>query len=220
MRSWLHHAGRFKKPSCVTDVAGVNETERSGPPTDVVVDNEPPKLSGTPMLPNVAPVAAPLLDATPSLPLVSPVLSNDALPMLPTLPSPAAKTPSAELHLPPALIDEVVASGPEERRHPMAHLMPGVHKPSEAALRAAAARAVRKRKARRNKVIGGVAFVAVAAVAGPPAAKWTIDAINEAGKTKPDTPADSVPGTTLPEIEAMLTTPPTSLPAPSTTPAP
>jgi len=216
----------------------VNETELSGPPPDVSIDvsidvstdvstdhstdhsngGEPPRLGNAPMLPNVAPVAASLLDAVPSLPLVSPVLSNDSLPMLPTLPNRQAKTPSADLHLPSSLIAEVVASGPEERRHPMAHRMPEVHKPSQAALRAAQARAQRKRKGRRHKIIGGVALVVVAAVGGPPAAKWTIDAINEAGSTKPDNP-ESVPGTTVPALEAMLTTPPTSS-TDTATPAP
>jgi hypothetical protein len=190
----------------------VNETELNAPTDGVSTDGEAPRLGSSPMLPNMPPVASPVLDSAPPLPLTSPVLSGDA-PMLPVLPSPSLATPRADLQLPPALIDEVVATAPEERRHPMAHLMPEVPKPSEAALRAAKARAVRKRKAKRHKIIAAVVFIAVAAVAGPPGAKWLIDAINEAGSTKSDTPAtpsDSVPATTLSAVDAMLTTPPTT----------
>jgi hypothetical protein len=195
-----------------TDVGHVNETELSAPTEGASTEDEAPRLGSPPMLPNVPPVADPVLNSTPPLPLVSPVLSGDT-PMLPVLPSPSLATARAELELPPALIDEVVASAPEARRHPMAHLMPEVPKPSEAALRAAKARAVRKRKAKRHKIIAAVVLIAVAAVAGPPAGRWLIDAIDEAGSTKsdtPETPSDSVPATTVSAVDAMLTTPPTT----------
>jgi hypothetical protein len=220
----------FKERRPNTDVAVMNETELSLAPSGtpdleasaVSAPSLPappaePRL-GAPMLPNLPPVAPPLLDAAPALPLVSPVLSDDApmLPTLPTLPSPqqlpdpSVGTPRVDLHVPPTLIDEVVAEAPGERRHPMAHLMPEMTKPSEAALRAAELRAAKRRKSKRNKIVGGVVLLSVAGAGGPPLASWTIDAINESGSTKKDEPTTSVPVTTLSAVDAMLTTPPTS----------
>ena len=219
----------------------MNETELH-PPIGGSTDGDAPRLPGgpipaapslpsahtpaqrsTPMLPNLPPVAPPVLDAAPALPLVSPVLSDDAamlptLPSLPNFPNPSVGTPHSDLQLPSELIDDVVAEAPEERRHPMAHLMPEITKPSEAALRAAELRNARKRKARRTKIIVGVVFLILAAVAGPPLVRWTIDAINESGSTKPEQPAESVPGTTLSTLDAMLTTPPTTVAGSATAP--
>jgi hypothetical protein len=75
----------------------------------------------------------------------------------------------------------------------MAHLMPEKIKPSEASLRAAEARAAKKKKAKKVKIIVGVCALAVTAVVGPPLAKWTINAINEAGKTSEDEPVVETP---------------------------
>jgi hypothetical protein len=75
----------------------------------------------------------------------------------------------------------------------MAHLMPQKIKPSESSLRAAEARAAKKKKARKVKIIVGVCALAVTAVVGPPLAKWTINAINEAGKVQEDEPAEAPP---------------------------
>jgi hypothetical protein len=227
------HLGRppqtFKERRPSTDVPMMNETELSPAPsasTEAEAPVSAPSLPApnaephraAPMLPNLPPVAAPVLDAAPALPLVSPVLSDDApmLPTLPTLPSPqllpdpSVGTPHVDMHVPPALIDEVVAEAPGERRHPMAHRMPEMTKPSEAALRAAELRAARKRKSKRTKIIVGIVVLAVGGVGGPPLARWTIDAINESGSTKTDEPTTSVPVTTLSVVDAMLTTPPTS----------
>ena len=74
----------------------------------------------------------------------------------------------------------------------MAHLMPEKLQPSEASIRAAEIRAAKKAKARKIKIGVAIGAVVFTAVVGPPVARWTIDAINEAGSTKPDEPEPTV----------------------------
>jgi hypothetical protein len=69
--------------------------------------------------------------------------------------------------------------------------MPEKAKPSEASLRAAEARAAKRKKAKKVKIIVGVCALAVTVLVGPPLAKWTINAINEAGGVKKDEPAEA-----------------------------
>ena len=71
----------------------------------------------------------------------------------------------------------------------MAHLMPEKTGPSEASRRAAEARAVKKKKAKKVKIIVGVCALAFTVVVGPPLAKWTMNAINEAGNVHKDEPS-------------------------------
>jgi len=73
----------------------------------------------------------------------------------------------------------------------MAHLMPEKSKPSEASLRAAEARAVKKKKAKKIKIIVGGCALVVTAVLGPPLVKWTVNAVNEAGSVSKDEPAET-----------------------------
>jgi hypothetical protein len=70
----------------------------------------------------------------------------------------------------------------------MAHLMPEKAGPSEASRRAAEARAIKKKKAKKVKIIVSICALALTVVLGPPLAKWTIDAINDAGNMKKDEP--------------------------------
>jgi hypothetical protein len=129
------------------------------------------------MLPNVPPATAfTNVDSGPTLPVVSQVLTDGSTPALPTLPEPAPPTP--------ATFDSPADAAGSDPQHPMAHLMPQKMKPSESSLRAAEARAAKKKKARKVKIIVGVCALAITAVVGPPLAKWTINAINEAGKVQ------------------------------------
>ena len=156
----------------------VNETTNA-----FLLDGEAPRLgtSSAPMLPNVPPASSfANVDSGPTLPLVSQVLTDGSSPALPTLPVAAPPT-VATAELP----SEVVSTEP---RHPMAHLMPEKSKPSEASLRAAEARALKKKKAKKTKIIVSVCALVVTVLVGPPLVKWTINAVNEAGSTKKDEP--------------------------------
>jgi hypothetical protein len=74
--------------------------------------------------------------------------------------------------------------------HPMAHLMPQKSKPTQASIRAAEQRAIKKAKAKKIKVGVAAGALVVAAVAGPPLWSWLTNAINEAGGITTDEPAD------------------------------
>ncbi len=126
------------------------------------------------MLPNTAPAL--------------PGSNNHATPppLAPALPSVAPTLPSAAVQLtpPPLTPGSPESAETSEPVHPMAHLMPTNQSgPNEASRRAAEKRAIQKAKAKKTKigVIGGL--VVVSALAGPPLARWVIDAINEAGNT-------------------------------------
>ena len=177
--------GRFKIGAQRTDAVNVSETVVNETTNAFLLDGDAPRLGTTsaPILPNVPPASSfGSVDSGPTLPVVSQVLTDGSAPTLPTLPV-SAPTPPA-----PASSESAPEPLGTEPRHPMAHLMPEKIKPSEASLRAAEARAVKKKKAKKVKIIVGVCALAVTAVVGPPLAKWTIDAINEAGKVSTDEP--------------------------------
>ena len=178
--------GRFKIGAWGADAVTVSETVVNETTNELLLDGDAPRLgtSAAPMLPNVPPAATfTNVDSGPTVPVVSQVLTDGSAPTLPTLPAPA---PAAPAHAgEPAAEAE---SG--EPRHPMAHLMPEKIKPTEASLRAAEARAAKKKKAKKIKIIVSICVVVVTAVVGPPLAKWTINAVNEAGSTKQDEPVE------------------------------
>ena len=148
-----------------------------------LLDGEAPRLgtSSAPVLPNVPPASVfSNVDSGPTLPVVSQVLTDGSTPTLPTLPVAAPTVPA------PTSESGVEVSG--EARHPMAHLMPEKAGPSEASRRAAEARAIKKKKAKKIKIVVGVCALVVTVLLGPPLAKWTINAINEAGNMKKDEP--------------------------------
>jgi hypothetical protein len=179
--------GPFKIGAPRTDAVSVSETVVNETTNGLLIDGEAPRLgtSSAPMLPNVPPASAfNNVDSGPTLPVVSQVLTDGSAPTLPTLP---VASPAAPMTAEAAPVE--ADSG--EPRHPMAHLMPEKMKPSEASLRAAEARAVKKKKAKKVKIIVGVCALAVTVVVGPPLAKWTINAINEAGSTQEDEPAEA-----------------------------
>jgi hypothetical protein len=179
--------GSFKIGAQGTDAVSVSDTVANETTDALLLDGEAPRLgtSSAPMLPNVSPASAfGTVDSGPTLPVVSQVLTDGSAPTLPTLPVSAPIPPV------PATSDTPADSAGSDPRHPMAHLMPEKMKPSEASLRAAEARAVKKKKAKKVKIIVGACVLAVTAVVGPPLAKWTIDAINEAGKLQEDEPAE------------------------------
>ena len=185
--------GSFKIGTCGTDAVSVSKTVVNEDTNPLLLDGDAPRLStsSAPMLPNVAPASSfANVDSGPTLPVISQVLTDGVTPTLPTLPAPTLPSPAAQSIAEAAsavALEE--ADKVEPRQHPMAHLMPEKIKPSEASLRAAEARAVKKKKAKKVKIIVGVLALAVTVVVGPPLAKWTIDAINEAGKTSTDEPS-------------------------------
>jgi hypothetical protein len=176
----------FKKAAIVTDAGIMSDTVVEGDANNqFLLDGDLPRLGESqPMLPNLPPASAfTNVDGGPTVPVVSPVLTDGAAPALPTLPAPAAEA------LP---IADASAPAPTAPRHPMAHLMPEKLQPSESSIRAAEIRAAKKAKARKIKIGVAIGAVAFTAVVGPPVARWTIDAINEAGSTKPDEPEPTV----------------------------
>jgi hypothetical protein len=187
--------GLFKIGAPRTDAVSVSETVANETTNAFLLDDEAPRLGANsgPMLPNVPPASAfNHVDSGPTLPVVSQVLTDGSAPTLPTLP---ASSPTPGL---PATTESTAESDSDEPRHPMAHLMPAKNQPSPASLRAAEARAIKKKKAKKVKIIVGVCALAVTVVAGPPLAKWTIGAINEAGHLEKDEP---VPTPTAPPIQ-------------------
>ena len=153
------------------------------------LDGDMPRLgSSAPMIPDLPAATFTNIDSGPTLPVVSQVLTDNSSPTLPTLPSPTLPTPAIAA---PAIAvpDTGETAGPGEPRHPMAHLMPEKTRPSEASLRAAEVRAAKKAKAKKIKIGVAIGAIVVGVVIGPPLARWTIDAINEAGSTKTDEPA-------------------------------
>jgi hypothetical protein len=194
-----------------TAVSASNDTtptpDAPAVPDGFFLDGDAPRLG-------VAPIVAPApmggagtpTDSTesataPSLAVVSPVLTaptmrpsddrsepsttGDATD-LPTLPmAPAARPAVIEDH--PVTQTEPID---EQSEHPMAHLMPGRSKPTEASLRAAEIRAAQKAKSKKIKIGIAVGALVVSAIAGPPLLSWLTNAINEAGNTSTETPAD------------------------------
>jgi hypothetical protein len=191
--------GRFKIEAQRTDAVNVSDTVVNETTNAFLLDGDAPRLgtNWAPMLPNVPPASSfGSVDSGPTLPVVSQLLTDGSAPTLPTLPV-SAPTPTA-----PESTDPAADSLSTEQRHPMAHLMPEKIKPSAASLRAAEARSVKKKKAKKVKIIVGVCVLAVTAVVGPPLAKWTIDAINEAGKVSTDEP-EVTPTAPAPQVPSV-----------------
>ena len=181
--------GSFKIGAPRTDAVTVSETVVNETTNALLLDGEAPRLgnSSAPMLPNVQHASVfNNVDSGPTLPVVSQVLTDGATPTLPTLPV-AAPTPPA-----PTPQSGVQDNG--EPRHPMAHLMPEKVGPSEASRRAAEARAAKAKKAKKVKIIVWSCVLVVTVVVGPPLAKWTMNAINEAGNMKKDEPVEAPAG--------------------------
>ena len=169
----------------------VNDTTNTLAPdgNTLSLDGDMPRLgSSAPMIPNLPAASFTNIDSGPTLPVVSQVLTDNSSQTLPTLPSPTLPTPAIAA---PAIAvpEDGVTAGPAEPRHPMAHLMPEKTRPSEASMRAAELRAAKKAKAKKIKIGVAIGAIVVGVVIGPPLAKWTINAINEAGSTKTDEPA-------------------------------
>jgi hypothetical protein len=197
--------GSFKKRACGADAVTVSETVVNAN-TDPLLEDDAPRLStsSAPMLPNVAPATSfANVDSGPTLPVVSQVLTDGSVPTLPTLPAPTLPSPVvASIVEAASAVALEEADRVEERKHPMAHLMPEKIKPSEASLRAAEARAAKKKKAKKVKIIVGVCVLAVTAVVGPPLVRWTIDAVNEAGNLEEDAPKPTTPAADPDDLQA------------------
>lgn len=181
--------GSFKKGARRADAVTVSDTVVNETTNALLLDGEAPRLgtSSGPMLPNVPPPSAfTNIDSGPALPVVSPVLADGSTPALPTLPVAAPPTPAT------VELESTDEADSDEPRHPMAHLMPQKIKPTEASLRAAEARAIKKKKAKKVKIIVGSCALVVTALLGPPLVKWTVNAVNEAGSTKKDEPTQPV----------------------------
>jgi hypothetical protein len=179
--------GSFKIRARRADAVTVSDTVVNETTQALLLDGDAPRLGtgSAPMLPNVPPPSSfANVDSGPTLPLVSQVLTDGSAPTLPTLPVAAPTQPA------PATESTGETDGGEPR-HPMAHLMPEKIKPSEASMRAAEARALKKKKAKKVKIIVSICVVAVTAVVGPPLVKWTINAVNEAGSVSKDEPAET-----------------------------
>ena len=134
----------FKIRARRTDAVTVSDTVVNETTNAFLIDGEPPRLgtSSAPMLPNVPPATSfSNVDSGPTLPVVSQVLTDGSAPTLPTLPVSAPTPPTAS-------IESTSEAATGEPRHPMAHLMPEKIKPTEASLRAAEARALKKKKAK------------------------------------------------------------------------
>ncbi len=120
----------------------------------------------------------------------------EGVPMLPSLPAAPVLPPITDLHdfAPPPM------SLPPLRPNPAANATYGVMpsrpqagEPSPAALRAAEKRRLMKKRRRIRRIALLVIAIAVAAVAGPPVARWIGDSLDKAGSTKTEipTPADT-----------------------------
>ena len=182
--------GPFKIGTLTADAVTVSDTVVNETTDAFLLDGDAPRLgaSAAPMLPDVArPSTFSNVDSGPTLPVVSQVLSDGSSPTLPTLPMTA---PTAA-PITTAAVESTTEAATGESRHPMAHLMPEKSKPSEASLRAAEARAVKKKKAKKIKLIVGGCALVVTAVLGPPLVKWTVNAVNEAGSVSKDEPAET-----------------------------
>jgi hypothetical protein len=154
--------------------------------------------------------------AAPTLPVVSPVLTDPSAPMqsgtdvfadmpAPAIPAAAAPAiPAPELPTLPAAAPAVPTSAAPQlddtagkstsdmadAEHPMAHLMGGPTQVSQASQRAAELRAAKKAKAKKLKIGFAIGAVVVTAAVGPPLWSWFTDALNEAGNTSTEAPAD------------------------------
>lgn len=179
------------------------DTSPIAPTTNEFAPTVPDDVAGLPTLPEVGAVApsfdreraepvaptAPVgldLPNLPSLPTAAPVLAEPS-----GLPAPDAdhheSASNASSEAPEDTGDEAAAPANE---HPMAHLMGTNKPPSEASRKAAEIRAAKKAKARKVKIGVAIGALVVAVAAGPPLFRWLNNAINEAGSTSTEQPAD------------------------------
>lgn len=116
----------------------------------------------------------------------TPTIPEPSLPSLPTV-APAAPSETTDS-------TETTATGATsatgEADHPMAHLMEGKSKPSEASQRAAQMRAAKKAKAKKIKIYTAVGALVVSVLVGPPLWSWFTNALAEAGGTTTEQPTD------------------------------
>ena len=189
--------GPFKIGTLTADAVTVSDTVVNETTDAFLLDGDAPRLgtNSAPMLPNVPhPSSFSNVDSGPTLPVVSQVLSDGSSPTLPTLPMAAPTATPTTTPTTTAAVESTTYTATGEPRHPMAHLMPEKSKPSEASQRAAEARAVKKKKAKKIKIIVGACALVVTAVLGPPLVKWTVNAVNEAGSVSKDEPAETPAG--------------------------
>jgi hypothetical protein len=161
-------APRLGEPTLAPAAEVAPVADHAEVPQPVLAEAAPVLPAAAPTLPAAPP---PPVAEAPVLPVVSPVLTSDEVPTLPS-PSPAA-VPTEPEDTPET----------DESGHPMAHLMPGRSRANEASIRAAEIRAAQKAKSKKIKTGIAVGSLVFAAVVGPPAFKWTANAINEAGNT-------------------------------------
>ena len=160
--------------------------------TPVLSDPSTPMQSGTDLsaptsaAPSTPAPAVQASDPAPEVPVAEGAPSIPA-PSLPTLPTVApAATPTAGA----TSTDTASAPAAGDGEHPMAHLMGGADKVSEASRHAAELRAAKKAKAKRMKIGFAVGALVVSGVVGPPLWSWFSNALNEAGNTSTEAPAD------------------------------
>jgi hypothetical protein len=193
-----------------TAVTPTNPTASPATSNGMLLDGEAPRLGSAPIIPPApmggagTPTTTDPGTATPSASVISPVLSSEESPMhadeprfatnapviseaeMPTLPTAAPTAPTA----PTPTDTDAVPAEDAEPQHPMAHLMPSKSKPTEASIRAAEQRAIKKAKAKKIKIGVVVGALVVSALAGPPLVSWLTNAINESGSLNTDEPAD------------------------------
>ncbi len=191
----------FKNGAWDTDARHMSETTLNDQPAtpSFMLDGEAPRLASAPLqmpsptmapapAPDAAQLAAPQLAAPPpGAPAMAPALPSPMLPSTSapqaavTLPTPAPPVPTSS---------DTAGDADAQPAHPMAHLMPAKSKATEASRRAAEARAAKKAKAKKIKIATVAVFLVVAAVVGPPLFRWLSDAINQAGDTSTEQPAE------------------------------
>jgi hypothetical protein len=155
-----------------------------------IADGDLPRLgSSTPTLPSAPVATAPVVPDGPT-PIAHALADVDpaSLPSLPTAPAVAPAAVATDDDSGVGDRDPDAAS--DEPIHPMAHLMPQKSVPSEASRKAAEARAAKKAKAKKVKLAVAAGFLVVAAVVGPPLFEWFNNALNEAGNTSTEEPAE------------------------------
>jgi hypothetical protein len=139
---------------------------------------------------DLATAAAP---ATPPAPVAeaAPATPSIPAPSLPSLPTAAPAVPAAPAQVTDAAdTDTAQAPSQGDAEHPMAHLMGGTSRASEASQRAAELRAAKKAKAKKVKIFVAIGALVVSAVVGPPLWSWFTNALNEAGTTSTEEPAN------------------------------
>lgn len=175
-----------------------NQTAPSANPDGMLLDGEAPRLGSTPIMPP-APMGGVGTPVTPE-----PVTTSTEVPVTPDAPRfatdapaiPAAEMPTLPTAAPATPTTTESDDGDKspdldaESQHPMAHLMPPKSKPTEASIRAAEQRAIKRAKAKKIKIGVAVGALVIAALAGPPLVSWLTNAINESGSLNTEEPVD------------------------------